>query len=189
MSAKHILVALSASFVATTTANAEGLYFGAYGGVGSVGDIDDLALSFDTDFVFGAVIGTSLSETVRIEGELSYLGAPGDEECFGKCVVTDFDISTLTLLGNAWVDFDAGTGLKPYVGGGLGLARVSIDSGFSEGGDTGLAYQIGLGARFGARDQFDIGYRYRGASVDIDEFGGEIDIDSHMLQFRWTGRF
>lgn len=191
MSARNLL-ALSGAVVvgiSGTAATAEGLYFGAYAGFASLEDLDfDIPSSTDDGYVLGAVIGTELTENLRIEGELSYEDGSGEYE--GKGGSTDFDVSTLSLLGNAWVDFDTGSGLNPYVGGGVGVARVSIDDGISDESDTGFAYQVGFGARFGRAEEFDLGYRYRSLSAEVDGFTSEaIDYDSHMLQFRWTGRF
>jgi len=179
------LTAALATGVITTNASAEGLYFGGFGAFASVNDLEDIGsgFSFSNGYMIGAVIGTELTENLRIEGELSYQTSEG--ECIGKCVDPDFDLTTLALLGNAWVDFDAGNGVKPYVGGGIGIANVSTDEGFSGEDDTGLAYQLGLGARFGEARQFDIGYRYRSVSIDDPDS----DVTSHMLQFRWVGRF
>lgn len=173
------------------TASAEGLYFGVIGGVTAPRDIDVVNTStFDNGFMLGGVVGTSLTDTLRIEGELSYQRADGTEDCTGKCSLAEFDLTTLALLGNAWVDFDTGGGVRPYVGGGLGLARVTMENTFGKDDDTGLAYQIGLGARFGAEGQFDLGYRYRNVSADVDDFtGDEIDFEAHVLQFGWTTRF
>ncbi|OYX22642.1 MAG: hypothetical protein B7Z10_12870 [Rhodobacterales bacterium 32-66-7] len=191
MSVKRFLT-ISTAILAVMNASAvmaEGLYFGAYAGLAAQEDLDlDIPSTSDNGFVLGAVIGTDLTENLRIEGELSFETSEGQYE--GKGGSTDFDVSTLSLLGNAWVDFDTGTGLQPYVGGGVGVARVAVDDGISDDSDTGFAYQVGFGARFGQSGEFDLGYRYRGVSAEIDGFtSDEIDYNSHMLQFRWTGRF
>lgn len=67
---------------------------------------------------------------------------------------------------------------------------MTFSNDFNEYDETAPTYQIGLGARFGETAQFDVGYRYRAVSVDIDDLtAAELDIDTHMLQLRWTGRF
>jgi len=61
------------------------------------------------------------------------------------------DIMMLTVWANAFYDFDLQSAWKPYVGGGLGFTRVSIDSKSTTGSsladdeDTVFAYQIGAG--------------------------------------------
>lgn len=62
------------------------------------------------------------------------------------------DITMLTFWANAFYDFDLQSAWKPYVGGGLGFARVSIDaeskvtgSSLADDEDTVFVYQIGAG--------------------------------------------
>ncbi len=102
--------------LAASAASAEGNYFGGFGGLASVNDIDiDIGdiLALDEGFVIGGVIGREISATLRIEGELSYHRSSGDCVGGGKCAIIDFDLKTLAVLGNVWVDFDAGAGLRP----------------------------------------------------------------------------
>ena len=64
------------------------------------------------------------------------------------------DISVLTFMGNVYYDFDLGSGWKPYVGGGLGVASVSLESKPASGRtladdkDTVFAYQAGGGVGY-----------------------------------------
>ena len=65
------------------------------------------------------------------------------------------DISALTFMGNVYYDFDLGSGWKPYVGGGLGMASISLESKSATDGraladdkDTVFAYQAGGGVGY-----------------------------------------
>jgi len=65
------------------------------------------------------------------------------------------DISVLTFMGNVSYDFDLGLGWKPYVGGGLGVASISLESKSTASGttladdkDTVFAYQAGGGVGY-----------------------------------------
>ena len=64
------------------------------------------------------------------------------------------DISVLTFMSNVYYDFDLGSGWKPYVGGGLGVASVSLESKSASGitladdKDTVFAYQAGGGVGY-----------------------------------------
>lgn len=64
------------------------------------------------------------------------------------------DISALTFMGNVYYDFDLGSGWKPYVGGGLGVASISLESKSASGRtladdkDTVFAYQAGGGVGY-----------------------------------------
>jgi opacity protein-like surface antigen len=63
-------------------------------------------------------------------------------------------LSALSLLGNLWYDLDLGSSVKPYLGGGLGAARVSATnvavSGVTivNGSDTVFAFQFGAGVGY-----------------------------------------
>ena len=65
------------------------------------------------------------------------------------------DISVLTFMGNVYYDFDLGSGWTPYVGGGLGVASISLASKSAASGrtladdkDTVFAYQAGGGVGY-----------------------------------------
>lgn len=64
------------------------------------------------------------------------------------------DISVLTFMGNVYYDFDLGSGWKPYVGGGLGVASISLASKSASGitladdKDAVFAYQAGGGVGY-----------------------------------------
>ena len=66
-----------------------------------------------------------------------------------QAVVGDF--SMVAFMGNVDYDFDTGSRWVPYVGGGLGLAIISIDTETNTGrstaddSDTVFAYQVGAG--------------------------------------------
>lgn len=69
------------------------------------------------------------------------------------------DLRSLTLMANLYYDFDLGLDFKPYVGGGIGLSRVSVEGSVSgrktvDDDDTVMAYQLGagLGYRVGGSD-------------------------------------
>ncbi len=179
--------AIAAGMVATP-AFAQG-YWGGFIGAASLEDVDvpGVELDYDTGFVIGGVLGARMSDNMRIEGELSWLNA--DADCSGKCPAASFDTDVLSLLGNVWFDFGNGGGFSPYVGGGIGIAQVTVEGGGVEADESGFAYQVGVGARFGATGAWDIGYRYRGVEVDSDDFGGDIESNAHMIQLGWRGNF
>lgn len=64
------------------------------------------------------------------------------------------DISVLTFMGSVYYDFDLGSGWKPYVGGGLGAASISLESKSASGRsladdkNTVFAYQAGGGVGY-----------------------------------------
>lgn len=90
----------------------------------------------------------------------TYAALPSRLQTFAQNAVTGTqalsgDISVLTFMGNVYYDFDLGLGWKPYVGGGLGVASISLESKATASGrtladdkDTVFAYQAGGGVGY-----------------------------------------
>jgi opacity protein-like surface antigen len=75
-------------------------------------------------------------------------------------------ISTFALMANVWYDIGTGSGLTPYLGGGIGYADHEVEHGEVINGTGGsFAWQLGAGVNFdiGERTKFGIGYRYMDA--------------------------
>lgn len=166
-----------------------GWYAGVFAGAAWPEDMDLSATAWiepDTAFALGAVVGKQISSSVRGELEVSHWGAGGDIGCSGKCIVTDFDVDALTVLGNVWIDIPAGHDITPYVGGGIGLGGVGIDDGASDETSWGFAWQLGAGLRFGVGPSttIDVGYRYKTVYADANDFGYASDPDAaaHIAQ-------
>ncbi len=71
-------------------------------------------------------------------------------------------ISNQALMFNLYADYDNITNVTPYIGGGLGLSRISIDYYAGDEDKFSLAWQLGVGLNIAATENlsFDIGYRY-----------------------------
>lgn len=156
-------IAAALLFFATQAALAQNFYAGAHGGVnwtldGEFGGVNDL--TYDTGFAAGATLGYKWSMNLRTELEATY--RENDlNEFVGIPVVGD--VSSWAFMANAFYDFDIGSPLIPYVGGGIGAAVVTFDSAVKE-DDTVLAFQLGGG----------IGYRFTPnliGSLDLRFFG------------------
>ena len=138
---------------------------------------------YDRGTAFSGAVGYRFARELRIEGELSYrkhdfdevtVREPGSlaallppdlrrdpdalEELKGT-YPADGDLSSVTLMVNLFHDFDLGLGLKPYVGGGIGLSRISMTASSSgtrttDDVDTVFAHQFGagLGYEIGSSD-------------------------------------
>lgn len=90
----------------------------------------------------------------------TYDDLPSDLQTFAQNAATGTqdlsgDISVLTFMGNVYYDFDLGLDWKPYVGGGLGVASISLESKSTASGrtladdkDTVFAYQAGGGVGY-----------------------------------------
>lgn len=117
--------------------------------------------------------------SARLEGAVGYQ----------KHDFTDYDedVSLLTLMANAYYDFDAGSGVMPYIMGGLGMAHVDLS--WADDGEDVFAWQIGAGLGIKVADSttLDLGYRYlKPNSFDTHGLGdGELECHNVMLGLRY----
>jgi opacity protein-like surface antigen len=172
-----------------------GWYAGVFGGASWPRDMDfedEFKLELDRGFTAGAVVGSHFFDYLRAEVEASYARYDIDECSTGtvKCAVSDGDVSAFYLLGNLWFDFNLG-GFSPYIGGGIGGARVDVDtSTFPDDSDWGFAFQAGAGVRFDLTDalQVDVGYRFKDVpDLSIDSL--DTDLQTHNAQIGLTFGF
>ncbi|MGE0254997.1 MAG: outer membrane beta-barrel protein [Alphaproteobacteria bacterium] len=120
------------------------------------------------------------------------------------------EVGVLSLLGNAFWDIDLDTWLTPYLGGGLGYARVNYDGVGPIGGtsideeDFSFAWQVGGGLAVDIKDGLQATFDYRYLTVpDLSYAAGANTVstsyESHAvmagLRFRigtpvrgWNGR-
>lgn len=218
MKLKSILAATTACALvaAAPSANAGDLYVSVFGGMNIVADSSGLTDSTsgswgsdaDTGFVLGGTVGTSLqrwAQGLSVEMEVSYrrndLGGSFDEAYWGDVGYLDGNLSTFSIMSNVWYEFDIGSKVRPYVGGGVGWARfrgdavaVETDDGSYDGTDftttseeSGFAWQLGIGGRYEVSNGVDvgIGYRYfRGP--DFHDFWegnyGTLENENHAVQ-------
>lgn len=184
-------------------------YLGGFGGgafaetEGVTADVTTEALSFDTGFTAGGVIGREIMHLVRGELEVSYARVEGDSRENGglnSSVPLSGHVDAVFLLANVWKDFDLGAGLNPYVGGGVGIGFTDIDLTTEEpisGDDTSFAAQVGAGVRFALSDRLtlDAGYRFKGIvdvltdGLDAGEDNGKGSYFIHTLQAGVTYSF
>ena len=130
--------------------------------------------TYDQGMAFSGVVGYRFAEGLRVEGELSYRKNDFDEvtvrepgslaellppdlrqdpdalEGLKGTHPADGDLSSVSLMINLYYDVDLGLGFKPYVGGGIGLSRISMTASSAgrqttDDDDTVFAYQFGAG--------------------------------------------
>jgi opacity protein-like surface antigen len=126
--------------------------------------------------VHGA-IGRELGSGVRAEGEIGYqkinlakIGVSNGGLGGLRSGQAGGDSSALSVMANGYYDFQTGTRWKPYVGVGLGVARVNADGmsvnnvQIADDEDAVFAYQamVGLGYDVTSTGTAYIGYRYFG---------------------------
>jgi opacity protein-like surface antigen len=149
-------------------------------------------IEYDLGYSLSAVGGVEFNNGLRLEGELTYKSADTDKLIFaGISESINSDASVLAALGSGYFDFKNTSPFTPYVGGGLGIAKVYVGSrtssstgGFvwNEDDDTVFAYQVGtgVGINAGSHVTIDLGYRYFGTSdPEFNDF--KADFSSHNL--------
>jgi OmpA-OmpF porin, OOP family len=172
--------------------------------LGTLGFDGDIEL--DDAYVLGGALGYGLAlgpgaGRLRLEANVSWRENDLDRlEAEGFDVEGDGELGLLVGLVNAYYDLDLGLPLRPYVGGGVGAARVSVDvdaGDLLDADDEGWAFAWDLAAGLGYEvvDGLELTGGYRYLRVEGTDFGigggGELDVDhyaSHevLLGLRYT---
>lgn len=152
---------------------------GGTGGPGGGGSSSSSSFTteYDTGFLGGLTLGYLFPSGLRPEVELRYA-----ENDIGT-IKTDQgsadgkgDIASIALMGNLWFNFNQDGNWHPYIGAGVGVAKLDLDlpganagSGF-QADDTVFAYQGGVGISYDLTEKtvIDLGYRY--FATDDPEF-------------------
>lgn len=146
--------------------------------------------SFDADdqVMGGSIaIGTSVKTdngAARVELEYNQ-NEVAESTLFG---VAETEVETQSVMLNGYYDIDTGTKLTPYVGAGIGFAKVkgimSIPSTqyYESMDDTTFAWQVGAGVGYAVTENVtvDAGYRYVDYG-DISDYDVDIETTAHEL--------
>lgn len=217
MMRKKVCVATATVLMLTMPAAAQaqdGPYVALRGGLNFMGDSDvDIpqdtspiydSLSYDTGVSVSGAAGYSFDLDgdpskgfeIRPEVELGYkynsLDSIGLTPAGGTGSNSlDGEFSQFNGMANVWVGYQIGR-FTPYVGGGVGLARVSVndleDNALNnrlDDSDTVFAYQVGVGAAYSLTTAIDVTLDYRYMGMDTAEYtspggaGVEIEHDNH----------
>jgi opacity protein-like surface antigen len=203
------LVTLAVVACAPGVASAEGWYTRADVGasVGGSADINGAApMGGDASYEDGSLLSAGLGYAVpngwRFEAELSRRDNDLDAAAL---LDPGGSVETIALMANIYRDLGTGK-VKPYFGLGFGVAQSELQATFTpplnppvvDNDDTGLAYQIMLGATFdtGSRVVVEFGYRYfvapgfegTGVTPPATAFPVEADFEQHALAagLRWN---
>ena len=171
-----------------------------FDGEASLGDSSDgytwgdATLEHDVSEHLG--LGYAFSNGFRLEGEIGHR-RNAMEGTGSTGVFDEGDVSAWSAMANLFYDFNRGGRLEPYIGIGVGAARINVNGTdnipppfFVDGEDTVLAYQglVGFAVGLSERWDLDVGYRYfvaDSAEYDSIEFGtrfpGEMDYEHQAL--------
>lgn len=189
-------------------------YVSLFAGTNQFADIEtdlygsEYSVDTDSGFVVGLTFGRRISDTLRVEGELSFASGEADSFSYSYEGPPSYydsgdasgDIDATYLLLNVWYDVPTSGPLGYYVGGGLGLAKLDADTSWRGGragygpSETAVAGQIGAGVIYDISDTLaiDFGYRFKatGRHDFDDNFGGggyeDATVQSHSLQVGLT---
>lgn len=123
------LFVFAVAMIASTPALAEGLYVGGFIGPSVVSSSDLRApggggtfnVEFDPGLNVGVMLGTRVSDHVRIEGELAFGSVPMAQI---DGVAVDGNVQTIYLGANVIYDF-SGDRFVPHLGAGLGVIDIN----------------------------------------------------------------
>lgn len=142
----------------------------------------DTANGADFDLKSGLVLNGAIGYnfgSARLEGAVGY-----QKHDFKDM---DDDLSLLTAMVNAYYDFDVDSSVKPYIMGGLGMARV--DMSWTSDNEDVFAWQVGAGLGLNVADSttLDLGYRYlKPNEFDTHGLGdGKLECHNVMLGLRY----
>ncbi|MDO3377331.1 outer membrane protein [Geoalkalibacter halelectricus] len=153
---------------------------------------------YDTGYTVGAAAGYDFNMW-RAEFEIAYRQNDVDKiKIPGETFNGGGDTSALSFMVNGYFDIHNQSAFTPYLGAGIGLARVSANDWKAEGekivddSDTVFAYQLGAGVgwEFMPNLTLDLGYRYFATAdpefrdVDGDKFESEYKSHNLMLGLR-----
>lgn len=217
-----LAAALAALLATAAPAYAAGPYVSGTVGATFLQDADnsnssplvDVKSSYDPGWAVAAAAGYGFGNGLRVEGEIGYrqvsldklavrndggLGAAlGLGSLNGVTTNVEGDETALSFMANAWYDVKTGTPFTPYVGGGVGLARVGLNN-VSVAGitlvddeDTAFAYQLGAGVAYALTESVSLTLDYRFFSVvdatftDVSgSFGSEFHSHNVMVGARF----
>ncbi len=194
-----LVLLISTQVWAQVQVHARGMYLSGNIGFGIRPDADFNGGpdQFDNDpaFVINGAIGVELNPMFRIEGEIGLHSNTAD---LLPNFVTEFTFSMVSFMGNGYFDIPTNSPLRPYVGGGLGLAIAGVEEEVfgADSTDTDLvaAFQLmaGLGYDISPKATLTFGYRYFTTS-DPDFFTAfgplETEFTSHDFLFGARFRF
>lgn len=204
--------AMAVGLVAIPTAASADTQFRVFGGFSELQDVDvdsvgyygaysgyEAHLDSDTGFVIGAAIGVTYGNWL-FEGEVSHRSSDSNEIVFPtpiyETLEIDGNLSSTAIMANAWYNIDAGNNWTFYLGGGVGAAEVELDVSYTNyygdyeanASESGLAWQLGVGANYRTESGFAYGFGYRYFNI-ADAGDIETDIVSHDFIFEVSRRF
>ncbi len=183
-------------------AGGEGIYIKGNVGIGMAmdSDIDNMPdnagtakMTFDNGFIGTFAAGYDFAGPMRVEAEygwqkndldtLSYSNRIGN---FGQG-----DLKTQSVMVNGYYDIDTGSAWTPFIGAGLGWAKIDLSTPALPFGDNDdvFAYQFMGGVAYAINDQLSLDAQYRFfGTQDATIQGADFSMNSNdiMVGVRYT---
>ncbi len=132
-----------------------------------------------------------MADGFRVEGSVSYRESDVDEVTSGGVALIGAGDANLTaIMANVYYDFDLGIPVKPYLGVGIGVGIIEVNSDDSavlkvDDDSAEFAWNIMLGAGYALNEHvdFSFGYRYLGTTdpeFDATLFGVPGTLDAEI---------
>lgn len=126
------LVAASASYAKDPIFD-KGLYVSGSLGFLVPQDVDgsdsgiDFTVEYDNGYQLTGALGYKYGNGLRAEAEIGF-GSTEFDSVSGNGTTVDLsaDVDILSVMANVYYDFNAGSRFSPYVGGGVGFARIDV---------------------------------------------------------------
>jgi len=133
---------------------------------------------FDTGMLFEGAVGYEFAGPFRIEGEVGYRKNDLDKfTALGYSVAGGGDVDTLSFMLNGYVEIENQSSITPFLGAGIGYAKVSANDISIPGvitvgseDDSVFAYQFVAGIGFSATKNLIIDLAYKYFATDDPEF-------------------
>jgi len=150
-------------------------YASVFGGAAMINDFDfessiggSGTVSFDRGYSVDAALGYDFGNGLSLEGQVGYLNADLSDGSYNDNPLLAEGTASVTYgMINAWYGFDLG-GITPFIGGGVGVASLALDSEFTGFPDSAIddsavtwAAQIGAGVSFALTENISLAGRYR----------------------------
>jgi opacity protein-like surface antigen len=198
------------TLIAPSVASAENFYAAIRGGPGITPDTKDRfegpreVTEYKIGFTGSGAVGYMFPFGLRTEGEIGFLYAPVKRE---GGVDVDGSVKSYLLMANAYYDVKLAIlgPFKPYVGAGLGGARVNNDHEIFDNrlgvkvdideSRTAFAYQARGGMIYDVNKWLDLSLGYRYLHIDGSRVhGGGLrpklgDIDNHSVELGFAVKF
>lgn len=177
--------------------------------------VDSIEISIETDtgFAIAGALGYQFQDA-RAELELSYNRnqvSGLDAEGFANIAEADGRFDIWSLSANGYYDIPTGSALRPYIGGGVGIARLTADdvevgiaalgNAALDGSGVSAIFQASAGLAYDVSPSANVfvGYRFQGVpgqnfTVQDIQNAGDVDFDAktiliHSLQLGGRFRF